>query len=154
MNFSWFSSAYDTDDVPYRIAVLVQMAGVLVVAIGIPRALDRRDFAIVLAGYLIVRMAMVGLWLRAAVSNPSGRQTALRYAVGITVVEAGWVAWFFFVPLGVAVWFSCCWRQPVVGPDRCGGGREALGIPGISPNAMALSQLSYSARPSRPGRSE
>ena len=104
MNFSWFSSAYDTDDVPYRIAVLVQMAGVLVVAIGIPRALDRRDFAIVLAGYLIMRMAMVGLWLRAAVSNPSGRQTALRYAVGITVVQAGWVAWFFFVPRGAAVW--------------------------------------------------
>ena len=104
MNFSWFSSAYDTDDVPYRIAVLVQMAGVLVVAIGIPRALERRDFAIVLAGYLIMRMAMVGLWLRAAVSNPSGRQTALRYAVGITVVQAGWVAWFFFVPRGAAVW--------------------------------------------------
>ena len=36
MNFSWFASAYDTDDVPYRVAVLVQMAGVLVVAAGIP----------------------------------------------------------------------------------------------------------------------
>src|SRR3954463_3173650 len=29
MNFTWFASAYDTDDVPYRLLTLVQMAGVL-----------------------------------------------------------------------------------------------------------------------------
>jgi low temperature requirement protein LtrA len=104
MNFSWFASAYDTDDVPYRVAVLVQMAGVLVVAVGIPRALGSRDFAVMVTGYVIMRMAMVGLWLRAAVSDAAGRQTALRYAAGITVVQAGWVAWFFFVPRDVAVW--------------------------------------------------
>ena len=104
MNFSWFSSAYDTDDAPYRVAVLVQMAGVLVVAVGIPRALATRDFAIVLTGYLIMRMAMVGLWSRAAVSHPPGRRTALRYAAGITLVQAGWVAWFFFVPRDASVW--------------------------------------------------
>ncbi len=104
MNFSWFASAYDTDDVPYRAAVLVQMAGVLVVAVGIPRALLSRDFAVMLTGYVIMRMAMVGLWLRAAVSDPARRRTALRYSVGITVVQAGWVLWFFFVPRDVAVW--------------------------------------------------
>ena len=104
MNFSWFSSAYDTDDVVYRVAVLVQMTGVLVVAVGIPRALATRDFAVILVGYLIMRMAMVGLWSRAAVSQPAGRSTALRYAAGIVVVEAGWVAWFFLVPRGAAVW--------------------------------------------------
>jgi low temperature requirement protein LtrA len=32
MNFSWFASAYDTDDVPYRLLTLLQMAGVLVLA--------------------------------------------------------------------------------------------------------------------------
>jgi low temperature requirement protein LtrA len=104
MNFSWFSSAYDTDDVPYRVAVLVQMAGVLVVAVGIPRAETNRDFVVILAGYLIMRMAMVGLWLRAAASHSAGRETALRYAAGITVVQASWVAWFFLVPRGAAVW--------------------------------------------------
>src|SRR5471030_3410623 len=29
MNFTWFASAYDCDDVPYRLAVFVQMAGAL-----------------------------------------------------------------------------------------------------------------------------
>ncbi|MGH3356359.1 MAG: low temperature requirement protein A, partial [Nocardioidaceae bacterium] len=30
MNFTWFASAYDTDDVPYRLLTLLQMGGVLV----------------------------------------------------------------------------------------------------------------------------
>src|ERR1700753_3380325 len=29
MNFTWFASAYDTDDGPYRLATLVQMGGAL-----------------------------------------------------------------------------------------------------------------------------
>ena len=27
MGFTWFATAYDTDDVPYRVAVFVQMSG-------------------------------------------------------------------------------------------------------------------------------
>lgn len=32
VNFTWFASAYDTGEVPYRLLTLVQMAGVLVFA--------------------------------------------------------------------------------------------------------------------------
>jgi Bacterial low temperature requirement A protein (LtrA) len=34
VNFTWFASAYDTDDMPYRLLTLLQMAGVLVFAAG------------------------------------------------------------------------------------------------------------------------
>src|SRR6476646_9479442 len=37
INFSWFSSAYDTDDWLFRIVTMVQMVGVLVLATGLPR---------------------------------------------------------------------------------------------------------------------
>jgi low temperature requirement protein LtrA len=37
INFSWFASAYDTDDWIFRIVTMVQMIGVLVLAIGLPR---------------------------------------------------------------------------------------------------------------------
>src|SRR5215831_18742314 len=47
VNFTWFASAYDNDDVPYRVAALVQIAGVLVIAAGVPRAFDHADFAVV-----------------------------------------------------------------------------------------------------------
>jgi low temperature requirement protein LtrA len=36
MNFTWFASAYDCDDVPYRLAVFVQISGALILAAGVP----------------------------------------------------------------------------------------------------------------------
>ena len=37
INFAWFASAYDTDDWVYRLTTMVQMVGVLVLALGLPR---------------------------------------------------------------------------------------------------------------------
>ena len=70
---------------------LVQMAGALVVAAGVPRALGDENFSVVVVGYLIMRLAMVFQWLRAARTDADGRTTALRYAAGITVVQVLWV---------------------------------------------------------------
>ncbi|MFI9029542.1 low temperature requirement protein A [Streptomyces sp. NPDC053560] len=92
MNFTWFASAYDTDDVLYRLLTLLQMAGVLVLAAGVPAAFQHGDFAVVVIGYVIMRIAMITQWLRAAAEHPGGRQAALRYAAGIVVVQAGWIA--------------------------------------------------------------
>ncbi len=91
VNFTWFASAYDTDDVPYRITTLVQITGALILAAGIPRAFDGGSFGVVVIGYVVMRLAMVTQWLRAAWSDPAHRVTALRFAIGITIVQAGWV---------------------------------------------------------------
>ncbi|MEU4202487.1 low temperature requirement protein A [Streptomyces sp. NPDC045470] len=92
VNFSWFSSAYDTDDTLYRVVTLVQIAGVLILAAGVPRAFDG-DFAVVWFGYLVMRLALVAQWLRAAHgSTGPERTTALRYAAGVTLCQAGWLA--------------------------------------------------------------
>lgn len=91
MNFTWFASAYDTDDVLYRVLTLVQMAGVLVLAAGVPRAFGQSEFAAVTIGYFIMRVALVAQWVRAGVEHPAGRRTAFRYAAGISLVQAGWL---------------------------------------------------------------
>jgi low temperature requirement protein LtrA len=91
MNFTWFASAYDTDDVPYRLAAFVQIGGVLVLAAGAGRAFDG-DYTAVTLGYLIMRVGLLSLWLRAAVQHVEGRPTALRYAAGIAVLEVLWLA--------------------------------------------------------------
>lgn len=91
VNLTWFASAYDNDDVVYRLAAFVQMAGVLVLAAGVPRAFDERDYGVILVGYVVMRLALVGEWLRVAVSVPQDRRTALRYAAGIATVQVGWV---------------------------------------------------------------
>jgi low temperature requirement protein LtrA len=92
MNFTWFASAYDTDDAPYRVLTLVQMAGVLVLAAGVPAAVNHYDFAVITAGYVLMRVALVSQWLRAAIQDPIGRTASLRYAAGVSLVQAGWVA--------------------------------------------------------------
>jgi low temperature requirement protein LtrA len=91
MNFTWFASAYDPDDAPYRLVTLLQMSGVLVLAAGVPSALNEQNWTAVTVGYVIMRLAMLVQWLRAAHDDPVHRMTAHRYAVGIAVVQAGWL---------------------------------------------------------------
>jgi low temperature requirement protein LtrA len=62
-NFTWFASAFDTDDVPFRLLTAVQMAGVLVLAAGVPAALDHGDYGAVTLGYLIMRVGLLAQWL-------------------------------------------------------------------------------------------
>jgi low temperature requirement protein LtrA len=93
MNFTWFASAYDCDDVPYRGAVFVQMAGALIFAAGVPEFFEaRQPNGAVLTGYVVMRLAMVVQWLRAAAADPERRTTARRYAAGIAVLQTAWVA--------------------------------------------------------------
>ncbi len=91
MNFTWFASAYDTDDVPYRLLTLVQMAGVLVFAAGIHDAFGSQNFLTGTIGYVIMRVAMLAQWARAARSDPEHRQTACRFVLGIAVVQVAWL---------------------------------------------------------------
>ncbi|MFF1408183.1 low temperature requirement protein A [Streptomyces sp. NPDC058289] len=104
MNFTWFASAYDCDDVPYRIATLVQISGVLVYAAGVSRAFDQNDWTVAVLGYLIMRVALTAQWLRAA-SGERGeaRAAALKYAAGLVLCQAGWVA-LLFAPDGSKRW--------------------------------------------------
>ncbi|MEV0619311.1 low temperature requirement protein A [Nonomuraea sp. NPDC050404] len=91
MNFTWFASSYDTDDVVYRLLTMVQMAGVLVLAAGVPAAMGHADFGVVSLGYLIMRVGLVAQWLRAGLEDPERRRTAFRYAGGVAVLQAGWL---------------------------------------------------------------
>ncbi|PCN49359.1 low temperature requirement protein A [Curtobacterium sp. 'Ferrero'] len=91
INFTWFATSFDTDDWLYRVTTFVQMAGVLVLAAGVHGLMVDGDSSVVVAGYVVMRLALVAQWLRAAASSTTYRRTALRYAVGIVVVQALWV---------------------------------------------------------------
>ncbi|MEV8376174.1 low temperature requirement protein A [Kribbella sp. NPDC056861] len=97
MNFTWFASSYDTDDVPYRLATMVQMAGVLVLAAGVPAAAEHADYRAVTTGYLIMRLGLTAQWIRAGIEDPAARKTAFRYAIGIMVLQVGWFLRIAFV---------------------------------------------------------
>lgn len=97
MNFTWFASAYDTDDGLYRALTVVQMAGVLVLAVGVPAVFRSFDLGVVIVGYVIMRLPMIAQWLRAAREDPERRRTCRSYAAGLAVVQVLWVA-LVFVP--------------------------------------------------------
>jgi low temperature requirement protein LtrA len=101
MNFTWFASSYDTDDVPYRLLTMVQMAGVLVLAAGVPTAFEASDYRAITYGYLLMRIGLVAQWLRAAREDAASRRTALRYVLGISMLQVGWLARLALADTGV-----------------------------------------------------
>jgi low temperature requirement protein LtrA len=104
MNFTWFASAYDNDTVIYRLGVFIQITGVLILAAGVPRAFTNEDFSVVIIGYVVMRLGLVSMWLLASRGDPEHRTTTLRYALGVTLVQLGWIG-LIWVPVG--------WRYPV-----------------------------------------
>jgi low temperature requirement protein LtrA len=112
INFTWFASAFDTDDWFYRVTTMVQMIGVVVLALGLPDmfhsivAGDRVHNEVMVAGYIVMRLAMLVQWLRAARQAPEYRVTCMGYAATLVVTQIGWIA-LAVAPVSVAVFFVC-----------------------------------------------
>jgi low temperature requirement protein LtrA len=104
MGFTWFASSFDSDDVPYRLMVFVQMAGALVIAAGVTAGFEHFDFRIITVGYFIMRIGLVSMWLRAGKNNPALRPATNRYALGLTVMQFFWIS-LLFVPMS--------WKMPL-----------------------------------------
>jgi low temperature requirement protein LtrA len=97
INFAWFASAYDTDDWAFRLLTMLQMVGVIILALGLPpmfaslnsgQIVDNR---VMVLGYVVMRVAMVAQWLRAARADPPRRSACLTYVTSIAVAQVGWV---------------------------------------------------------------
>jgi low temperature requirement protein LtrA len=98
INFTWFASAYDTDDWPFRLTTMVQMVGVLVLALGLPRMFEsvthhdeHLDVQLMVIGYVIMRLPMVVQWLRAGRADPQRRALCSKMVWTLVVAQAGWV---------------------------------------------------------------
>ena len=133
INFSWFASAYDTDDWIYRLMTMLQMVGVIIMALGFPPMFasiehgEHVDNRVMVAGYVVMRIALVGQWLRAARQDPAHRPACLTYALWVTVAQIGWIASLFlhtslpvtFVVLVVLIGVETL--GPVLAETRKGG---------------------------------
>lgn len=105
MNLTWFASAFDSDDTPYRLLVMVIICGELIFAGGADHIFATLDFGFGLIGWIVMRLGMIGLWLRAALGNPGYRTTALRYAGGIFLAQICWTAMYFATDPGSTAFF-------------------------------------------------
>ena len=91
-NFTWFASAYDNDDVAFRVSAFITMAGALVLAAGVPSAFDGRDFTLSVIGYVIMRVALLTQWLRVTRDDREHAAAVRRYVAGVFLVQLGWIA--------------------------------------------------------------
>ncbi|MET8574080.1 low temperature requirement protein A [Streptomyces sp. NPDC005012] len=98
INYSWFASAFSTDDWLDRALTMVQMTGVVVLALGLPVLFHsveegaHLDLRPIVAGYVVMRLAMILQWWRAAREAPRYRRVALTDMRWTALVQVGWVA--------------------------------------------------------------
>ncbi len=101
INFAWFASAYDTDDWIYRVMTMLQMVGVIVLGLGVPQMFssiehgEHVDTRVMVAGYVVMRISLVGQWLRAAKQDPERRSACLTYVTFVAAAQVGWIAGIF-----------------------------------------------------------
>ncbi|MDF1478027.1 low temperature requirement protein A [Leifsonia sp. H3M29-4] len=129
-----FASAFDTDDWFYRITTLVQMIGVIVLALGLPAMFHSLDVGtlfdndIMVIGYVVMRVAMIAQWLRVASQDPTHRRVALTYVAFVATAQAGWVGllllrespWWVFLPAALVTVFLDA-GGVVIAERRAGG---------------------------------
>jgi low temperature requirement protein LtrA len=98
LNYSWFASAYDTDDWVFRLATMVQMVGVIVLSLGLPQMFASIDHGgtlnngVMVAGYVVMRVSLVFLWLMVARHDPARAPAARTYVAVIGTAQVGWIA--------------------------------------------------------------
>jgi low temperature requirement protein LtrA len=101
LNYTWFASAYDTDDWLFRVATMVQMVGVIILTLGLPKVFASIDHGVTLdnsvmvAGYLVMRAPLVLLWWQASRHDPRSAPAAHIYMATIATAQVGWVALIF-----------------------------------------------------------
>jgi low temperature requirement protein LtrA len=124
LNYSWFASAYDTDDWVFRLATMVQMAGVIVLSLGLPQMFasidhgDSLDNRVMVAGYVLMRVALMSLWWQVARHDPERTSAARVYMTTIGTAQVGWVALAALeLPIGVTfALFSVLYALELGGP--------------------------------------
>jgi low temperature requirement protein LtrA len=118
VSFTWFANFFDTDDVPYRLLMMVMIAGSLGLAAGVPQA-AHLDFRVYVGSYVVMRLAYVAQWVRVRrTGDPVMRTLAGRIIVLTVLVQLGWVA-FLLVPVEWLVeawiaWFALDLAIPIV----------------------------------------
>ena len=111
INFSWFASAYDTDDWIYRLTTMVQMVGVLILALGLPPMFDSLhegdhvDNSVMVLGYVVMRVPMVFQWWRASRQDPDRTAVCRTFIITLLISQAGWIV-LAIAPTSIPVTFA------------------------------------------------
>ncbi|WP_435865676.1 low temperature requirement protein A [Streptomyces xanthochromogenes] len=111
ISFSWFASAFAAEDWLYRVVTMLQMIGVVVFSLGLPAMFHsvkeggHLELRAMVIGYVVMRIAMVLQWWRAARQSPSFRDVGLANIRWTLIVQAGWIV-VAFVHMPISAVFA------------------------------------------------
>lgn len=97
ISFTWFASAFGTDDWLYRVLTMLQMIGVVVFSLGLPAMFHsveeggHLELRAMVIGYVVMRIAMVFQWWRAARQSPSFHKVGLAGIRWTVTAQLGWI---------------------------------------------------------------
>jgi len=88
--FTFYADRFDTDDVVFRVAVLLGMLAILALAVQVPDAAHGNSGGFAVA-YVVTRSLMIALYVRAYRHVPEARPLIVRYAGGYSLGVGLWV---------------------------------------------------------------
>ncbi|MFD8061953.1 low temperature requirement protein A [Streptomyces cyaneofuscatus] len=97
ISYTWFASAFGTDDWLHRALTMVQMAGVVVFALGIPAMFhsvdegDHLELRVMVLGYVVMRIAMVLQWWRVSHQSQQFRKVGRANILWILIAQVCWI---------------------------------------------------------------
>lgn len=94
-SFTWFASGYDPDDWYYRLSVMMQMFGSLMIAANINQFFEQGLTWIGVTGYAIMRLASCSQWWRVYQQVKGHKRVAGRSIVGLLTLQSLWILWLF-----------------------------------------------------------
>ncbi len=94
-SFTWFASGYDPDDWYYRLSVMLQMFGSLMIAANINQFFEQGLTWIGVTGYAIMRLASCSQWWRVYQQVKGHKRVAGRSIVGLLTLQSLWILWLF-----------------------------------------------------------
>ena len=142
MGFTWYASAFDTDDAPFRLALLAAMLAVLGLAAGVGGVAAGQAAGFALA-YAALTAVLAGLYLRAWRQARVLRPYCARYGLSNLLGAALWLGSLLVPPrraTGSGRWR--CWSLWPGRWWRCGPTRGRPTTPATSRSAMACSRSS------------
>jgi low temperature requirement protein LtrA len=97
--FTFYANRFDTDDLTYRLLILLAMFGVAALATNTPNAIEEggRAFA---ASYVFVRLVLLALYARAIRYVPEARSLSVLYFRAFSVGTLIWLASIAVPPPG------------------------------------------------------
>lgn len=102
VGFTLYANRFDTDDLVFRVAKFVAMAAILGCAASIYSATGAKTTAFA-GSYLIGRLVLVGLYLRAWRHVPDARSTIAVYVAAMSTVAALWAV-SLATPVRISFW--------------------------------------------------